>query len=508
MPSIRATTSVPKRPGGRRPARRASICTACAVAPSPSLEHERAVEARDVGAPPTPHRIGPAWPPAGERRAERRPPRAAPPPAREVTAAQPDRGALAAMSQLPVGVTVRAPAEAVGGGRRARREEDRRAMPDRARPGSRPILNGGLPAVLDQVKSDLTTAMKAGEKERVGALRLVLSELQKDEKEGHGRRAGRAPPRAQAPPRRRRAVPRRRPRRARRQEESEAELIGGYLPAELSDDELRGLVDRGRRRDRRRVAEGHGPGHGRGHAHVGRPRRRQAGPGPWSGRCSVRRQIELTNAVAAELAGSAGRRSCARSRPTSTATSSCAATCSRSTGAEDAVEAGATVVARALRPHRRRPPDRPGDDRRVDRRARAARVARAACSRTSSGATAALKVAPKTVNQKRYVDSIRRNTITFGIGPAGTGKTFLAVALAAAALPRREVNRIILTRPAVEAGERLGFLPGDLMAKVDPYLRPLFDALHDMLDPEQVAQLPRARRRSRSRRSPSCAAAR
>jgi phosphate starvation-inducible protein PhoH and related proteins len=98
------------------------------------------------------------------------------------------------------------------------------------------------------------------------------------------------------------------------------------------------------------------------------------------------------------------------------------------------------------------------------------------------------KVAPKTVNQKRYVDSIRDNTITFGIGPAGTGKTFLAVALAAAALSRREVNRIILTRPAVEAGERLGFLPGDLMAKVDPYLRPLFDALHDMLDPDRVTQ--------------------
>ena len=99
----------------------------------------------------------------------------------------------------------------------------------------------------------------------------------------------------------------------------------------------------------------------------------------------------------------------------------------------------------------------------------------------------ATKVSPKTVNQKRYVDSIRNNTITFGIGPAGTGKTFLAVALAAAALSRREVNRIILTRPAVEAGERLGFLPGDLMAKVDPYLRPLFDALHDMLEPERVS---------------------
>jgi len=97
------------------------------------------------------------------------------------------------------------------------------------------------------------------------------------------------------------------------------------------------------------------------------------------------------------------------------------------------------------------------------------------------------KVAPKTVTQKRYVDSIRRNTITFGVGPAGTGKTFLAVAAAAAALHRREVSRIILTRPAVEAGERLGFLPGDLMAKIDPYLRPLFDALHDMMEPEKVA---------------------
>jgi phosphate starvation-inducible PhoH-like protein len=98
-----------------------------------------------------------------------------------------------------------------------------------------------------------------------------------------------------------------------------------------------------------------------------------------------------------------------------------------------------------------------------------------------------LKVAPKSVNQKRYVDAIRRSTITFGVGPAGTGKTFLAMAMATAALSRREVNRIILTRPAVEAGERLGFLPGDLMAKVDPYLRPLFDALHDMMDAERVS---------------------
>jgi phosphate starvation-inducible protein PhoH and related proteins len=97
-----------------------------------------------------------------------------------------------------------------------------------------------------------------------------------------------------------------------------------------------------------------------------------------------------------------------------------------------------------------------------------------------------LRIAPKTVNQKRYVEAIRRRTIAFGIGPAGTGKTYLAMALAVNAMAERQVSRIILTRPAVEAGERLGFLPGDLMAKVDPYLRPLFDALYDMLDADRV----------------------
>jgi phosphate starvation-inducible PhoH-like protein len=89
--------------------------------------------------------------------------------------------------------------------------------------------------------------------------------------------------------------------------------------------------------------------------------------------------------------------------------------------------------------------------------------------------------------QKRYVDAIRRYTVTFGIGPAGTGKTYLAMALAVAALHDRQVGRIILTRPAVEAGERLGFLPGDVLAKVDPYLRPLFDALYDMIDADRLA---------------------
>jgi phosphate starvation-inducible protein PhoH and related proteins len=96
------------------------------------------------------------------------------------------------------------------------------------------------------------------------------------------------------------------------------------------------------------------------------------------------------------------------------------------------------------------------------------------------------QITPKTVTQKRYVDAIRNCTVTFGIGPAGTGKTYLAMALAVAALQERQVARIILTRPAVEAGERLGFLPGDLLAKVDPYLRPLFDALYDMLDAERL----------------------
>ena len=95
-------------------------------------------------------------------------------------------------------------------------------------------------------------------------------------------------------------------------------------------------------------------------------------------------------------------------------------------------------------------------------------------------------ITARTPGQKRYVDAIRNHTITFGIGPAGTGKTYLAIALAVAALSERQVGRIILTRPAVEAGERLGFLPGDVLAKVDPYMRPLFDALYDTMDPEKL----------------------
>jgi phosphate starvation-inducible PhoH-like protein len=101
-------------------------------------------------------------------------------------------------------------------------------------------------------------------------------------------------------------------------------------------------------------------------------------------------------------------------------------------------------------------------------------------------------IRPKTLGQKRYVDAIDEHTIVFGIGPAGTGKTYLAMAKAVQALQAKQVNRIILTRPAVEAGERLGFLPGTLNEKIDPYLRPLYDALHDMLDPESIPRLMQA----------------
>ncbi|NYV76956.1 PhoH family protein [Streptomyces sp. UH6] len=98
-------------------------------------------------------------------------------------------------------------------------------------------------------------------------------------------------------------------------------------------------------------------------------------------------------------------------------------------------------------------------------------------------------IRPKTLNQKRYVDAIDKHTVVFGIGPAGTGKTYLAMAKAVQALQSKQVTRIILTRPAVEAGERLGFLPGTLYEKIDPYLRPLYDALHDMLDPDSIPRL-------------------
>jgi phosphate starvation-inducible PhoH-like protein len=200
----------------------------------------------------------------------------------------------------------------------------------------------------------------------------------------------------------------------------------------------------------------------------------------------VRRQIELANPVAAELAGSEdavlraleGHLDCRLFLRGNVVTLE---------GDSAAVASGAAVVSELSdlieQGHEIAPGTIDAVTRALDQHHNPAEILEDVVWRHRN-----IRVAPKTVNQKRYVDSIRRNTITFGIGPAGTGKTFLAVALAAAALARREVNRIILTRPAVEAGERLGFLPGDLMAKVDPYLRPLFDALHDMMDPERVSQ--------------------
>jgi phosphate starvation-inducible protein PhoH and related proteins len=200
----------------------------------------------------------------------------------------------------------------------------------------------------------------------------------------------------------------------------------------------------------------------------------------------VRRQIELDNEVAAELAGSedAVLRTLESHLDCDLFLRGNVLTLE---GETDQVDAAAAVVSELseliVQGHEIAPGTIEAVSRALDEHQSPARILDDVVWRHRT-----TKVAPKTVNQKRYVDSIRSNTITFGIGPAGTGKTFLAVALAAAALSRREVNRIILTRPAVEAGERLGFLPGDLMAKVDPYLRPLFDALHDMLEPDRVTQ--------------------
>ncbi len=154
----------------------------------------------------------------------------------------------------------------------------------------------------------------------------------------------------------------------------------------------------------------------------------------------------------------------------------------------DAALAGEVFSEMVVMLERGHPIDRPGVIRVIDMvraHERPSEVLTAEVARRAKGGS----VKPKTVGQKRYVEAIASNIITFGIGPAGTGKSWLAVAMAVQALHRHEVDRIVLTRPAVEAGERLGFLPGDLMAKVDPYLRPLYDALYDMVEPEGALKL-------------------
>ena len=177
----------------------------------------------------------------------------------------------------------------------------------------------------------------------------------------------------------------------------------------------------------------------------------------------MRRRIELDNAVAAELAGSGDAVLKALEGHLQQCDVFLRGNVLTLEGEPEAVDAGASVVRELseliTQGHEIAPGTIEAVSRALDEHESPARILEDVVWRHRS-----TKVAPKTVNQKRYVDSIRNNTITFGIGPAGTGKTFLAVALAAAALSRREVNRIILTRPAVEAGARLGFLPGDLMA--------------------------------------------
>ena len=339
--------------------------------------------------------------------------------------------------------------------------------------------------VADRVKQDVVPAMKEGDKDRVQALRLVLSELQKDAKEGDGDETA-----VLRRERKRRQEAARAFREGGRDElataeEAEAEIIGAYLPAELSDDELDSIVAAAIAEtgavEMKQMGVGDEGRDGEGR----RPRRRLARERQGQGGAGMRRQIELSNEVAAALTGTNDQVLRALEEHLGCDVFLRGNVVTLDGDAED-VQNGATVVRELSELIEQGHEIAPGTISAVtgalDQHHSPAEILEDVVWRHRSS-----KVAPKTVNQKRYVDAIRNSTITFGIGPAGTGKTFLAVAMAAAALTRREVNRIILTRPAVEAGERLGFLPGDLMAKIDPYLRPLFDALHDMLDPEKVA---------------------
>ena len=351
--------------------------------------------------------------------------------------------------------------------------------------------------VTEQLRSDITSAMKGGEKDRVGALRLVLSELQKAEKEGGDdeltvlRRERKR--RLEAAAQFRDGG---RPELA-DQEESEAQLIAGYLPAELSDEDLDGMIaaaiaetgassprDMGQVMKAVMAASGGRADGKRASARVREALGRSGRRG--SGQAIVRRTIELDNAVAAELAGSqdAVLRTLESHLDADVFLRGNVLTLE---GDDAAVESAAAVVRELSdlisQGHEIAPGTVEAVARALDEHASPFEILEDVVWRhraTKVGAQDRQREALRRLDPRQH-DHVRNR-------PAGTGKTFLAVALAAAALSRREVNRIILTRPAVEAGERLGFLPGDLMAKVDPYLRPLFDALHDMLDPERVSQ--------------------
>jgi phosphate starvation-inducible protein PhoH and related proteins len=201
----------------------------------------------------------------------------------------------------------------------------------------------------------------------------------------------------------------------------------------------------------------------------------------------ARRQLEVSNEVAAELAGSrdAGLRTLQEHLDCEVYLRGNVVTLD---GEAEAVQAGATVVRELSslveRGHDIGPATIESVARVLESAESPATVLEDVVWRHRN-----LRVAPKSVNQKRYVDAIRRSTVTFGVGPAGTGKTFLAMAMAVAELTRNNYARIVLTRPAVEAGEKLGFLPGDLAEKVNPYLRPLYDALHDMVDFDRARKM-------------------
>ena len=345
-------------------------------------------------------------------------------------------------------------------------------------------------SLLNQVQDDVKTAMKAGERERVHALRMIADALQKAEKDNGG-----DPVEVLQRERKRRLEAAEAYRDGGRTdaaeaEEREAEIITSYMPEQISDEDLHAIVGDA-------VAES-------GASSPQEMGKVMAVVMPQvKGRADGKRvsaavkemltpkwpsaiQLELPNEVAAELAGpgDAVMKTLEEHLDCEVFLRGNVLTLD---GDDDAVATARTVVREMTDLVRQGHEIAPGTIEAIagalDRHESPSRILEDVVWRHRS-----LKVAPKTVNQKHYVDAIRRSTITVGVGPAGTGKSFLAVAMAVAALSRREVNRIVLTRPAVEAGERLGFLPGDIAAKVDPYLRPLFDALYDMLEPEKVNQ--------------------